>query len=198
MLRTHHPWLTFSSVDFIRDFLRPGSGLRVFEYGSGASTLFWLDHGATVVSVEHDPTWHAQVSRLLPQSGRVDYRLVLPSAGPASDKHDPADPELFQSDDPLYRGMQFRTYVEQIEEFADGTFDIVLIDGRARSSCVAHAASKTRDGGLLVLDNSDRGYYLRDTAASLLDYETHEFAGYCPGVLERTKTDVFVKRQSSG
>jgi hypothetical protein len=38
-----------------------------------------------------------------------------------------------------------------------------LVDGRARPACLVHGMPKVKVGGLLVLDNSDRDYYLELT-----------------------------------
>lgn len=39
------------------------------------------------------------------------------------------------------------------------TFDVVIVDGRARISCVKSAMKKPTASELLVLDNSDRSEY---------------------------------------
>ena len=41
----------------------------------------------------------------------------------------------------------------------EGLFDIVLIDGRDRVRCAKNAISKLKSGGILIWDDSDRGYY---------------------------------------
>lgn len=54
------PWFTYPSVQFIAT--RIGRGLSVFEYGSGASTLWWAARVRTVVScgkLMHDRFWTA-------------------------------------------------------------------------------------------------------------------------------------------
>jgi hypothetical protein len=56
------PWYTFPAVEYLEqlDF----KGRKVFEYGSGNSTLWWLAKGANVASVENDRDWY---ERLRPQ-----------------------------------------------------------------------------------------------------------------------------------
>ena len=56
--------------------------------------------------------------------------------------------------------MTFADYVSRIDQFDEGTFDAVLVDGRARSACLLRAWPKIRKGGVLVLDNSERPRYL--------------------------------------
>src|ERR1019366_2881355 len=51
------PWLTFRTIDFLTNCLRPD--MTVFEFGSGGSTIFIARRVRTVVSIEHDPEWHS-------------------------------------------------------------------------------------------------------------------------------------------
>ncbi len=65
------PWYTYPAIEFIRqiDF----SDQRVFEFGSGNSTLFWAKRAMSVVAVEHDPAWHEKIANGLPEN--VEYLL---------------------------------------------------------------------------------------------------------------------------
>src|SRR4051794_21067460 len=66
------PWITFDAIAFLKKWLP--RGIRVFEYGSGASTMFWVSLDATCVSVEHDPEWYAVLKERLKGYGKVDQR----------------------------------------------------------------------------------------------------------------------------
>lgn len=57
-------------------------------------------------------------------------------------------------------GFEFSEYVTFIDRYADYFFDIVIIDGRVRHSCIAHALKNVKKKGALLLDNPDRAYYL--------------------------------------
>jgi len=152
-LQRRTPWLVYSARDRIRPFLRHGT--RVFEYGSGGSTLWFADLGCEVVSIEHDGPWRQRVlDRLGPdQRGRVSLLLVPPRQA------DLLPPAPFVSTEPSFRGMSFQDYVSAIEKYPAGHFDVVLIDGRARPDCLWPSWERTRPGGLLVLDDSDRERY---------------------------------------
>jgi SAM-dependent methyltransferase len=192
------PWIVFGATDFLADFLswerQCGRSLRVFEYGSGGSTLFWLARGAEVVSIEHDPLWYAHLRQRFEPSSPVDYRLVLPEPA-ESDSHgaDIADPACYRSDDASFRGCTFRNYVSQVDAFPDDHFDVILIDGRARPACIQHSVDKVRPGGLLVLDNADRPYYTARTQPYLAHFTRHVFRGPVPGITLMGQTDIYVK-----
>ena len=93
------PWLTFDAADEL--LKRLPSNAVVFEYGSGASTLFWLKHAARCTSVEHDEQWYAQVRQRVGDSTRLDYRLVLPEL--ASADGDRTDPRAYRSTGATFR-----------------------------------------------------------------------------------------------
>lgn len=173
------PWITFAATRFLRRIVSHGT--RVFEWGSGGSTLFLANLGAETTSIEHDPAWHARVApRLDARLDRPDVRLIEPvpvDRPPAAD-----DPGQFGSSDPRYRGMSFEAYVRAIDGFADGSFDLVLIDGRARPACIRRAIPKIRRGGWLMLDNADRPHYARGIRLLETGFTRRDFAGPIPYV----------------
>ena len=58
------PWITYPALRFLDP--RIERGFKVFEFGSGLSTLWWAERVSEVVSVEHDPEWHRIVAQRLP------------------------------------------------------------------------------------------------------------------------------------
>ena len=49
------PWIADGAVDYLRTHLTGDS--RIFEWGAGASTLWFVSHGATVTSYETEQEW---------------------------------------------------------------------------------------------------------------------------------------------
>jgi hypothetical protein len=194
LLRSALPWLTFDAADFIvRQMPRPA---KVFEYGSGGSTLFWRRLHTSCVSIEHDREWFELLSLRFGAGPVIDYRLVPPevrTAGESQQVHDSANPKLYLSDDADCASFRFEAYARQIDSYPDGHFDVVLIDGRARPSCIMHAAPKVARGGLLVLDDANREYYTSQCGEFLRDFTRHEFAGVRPGREWQGRTDVYVR-----
>ena len=149
------PWITFAARRFLDGIVGPRSA--VFEFGTGGSTLYFARRAASLISVEHDPAW-AETVRAAISAARLDrsWRLLLvaPEAGSGGD---PADPAAHHSSD----GRSFRAYASAIDACADESLDVVSVDGRARPSCVAHARTKIKPGGYLLLDDSERPHYRR-------------------------------------
>ncbi len=71
------PWITYPAIAFLET--RDWQDIRVFEYGSGASTQWWAKRAKSVVSVEHDKAWFDDVRPRVPAT--VDYRHIALDAG---------------------------------------------------------------------------------------------------------------------
>lgn len=158
-LQDEYPWLTFAAVQFLKTILNPK--MRVFEYGVGGSTLFFVRRVHTVISIEHDSTWLSKVSAIITQHGYQNWQGVVLEPTPDQDfcKHTPSNPDTYQSDEPLYRGKTFRNYASYIDQYPNAYFDIILIDGRARPSCFKHALQKIKQTGYIIWDNTERIHY---------------------------------------
>ena len=186
------PWMVFDAIDFINSHLAIGA--RIFEYGSGDSTLFWLSRGAQVVSVEHDPVYFAKLRKIIGAHNLLEYSLVEPQRIQNSKDRNPSNPDDYVSSNEMFAEHLFSDYVSQIDKFPDNSFDMVVIDGRARPSCIKHSIKKVKIGGLLVLDDSDRKYYLEEAAVFLNNYDHAVFRGVKPGLALFAETSVFIRR----
>jgi hypothetical protein len=119
------PWLTFDAIRALEVPLRR-PGCRVYEYGSGHSTLYWAKRGAQVWSVEADREWYGRGLAALKAWPQVVLRHAPDRA----------------------------SYVHSIDQ-VPGDFDIVLVDGEHRLECLDAAVDRVKPGGLLVVDNTD-------------------------------------------
>jgi hypothetical protein len=55
--------------------------------------------------------------------------------------------------------LSFENYCQAIDRYPADAFDLVVVDGRARPSCVFHARSRVRPGGYLMVDDAERPEY---------------------------------------
>lgn len=205
LLRHRIPWITFDAARFLRSTLKDRPGLRVFEYGCGGSTLFWGNFGATCISIEHDQEWIQKLEgwkAKLPDPAAITLRHI--SADPRSEAKtastvpDLADPDAYFTDWEAVSGQTFRAYASAIDAFPDGHFDVVLVDGQARPSCLKHAAPKVRPGGYLILDNAEVPRYLSQAGRYLRDYELRAFMGLAPIDGALSQTNIYLRRDSEG
>ena len=157
------PWITFPSIDFLK--LHLNSDSRVFEYGGGGSTLFFINRVKEVVTIEHDPEWFSRLHQILVNSSANNWsgNLILPETKMAGENLDASDPNDYYTTDSNFLNNIFKLYASFIDRYPDEYFDLVLVDGRARSSCIIHSLKKIKRHGYLIIDNSDRKYYFEKT-----------------------------------
>lgn len=159
------PWFTYSAMYFLNDRLSPD--MRVFEYGSGNSTLWLAERVKEVVSVEHDPDWYRRMTEVFRSSPQINYQ---------------------------HRDLKTGEYALSITELGR-EFDLVIIDGRDRVDSARHSLACLSPKGVILWDNSDResyreGYdYLLERGFRRLDFfgtgpiSSH---GWCTSVFYRS------------
>jgi hypothetical protein len=175
------PMMTFDAIAWLRAYLRPN--MHVFEYGSGGSTVFFARRVEHLVSIEHDTEWYARTKNRIGtvSTDRLSYVLQPP---------EPGSEDGYGSTDERYRGMHFSSYVRTIDDYPDAGFDLVSVDGRARSACLTRAVRKVKPGGFVLLDNSDREEYAN--AMKELDrFQRTNFRGLAPYSTDLGQTSVW-------
>ncbi len=141
------PWWTFDAIDEVDAFLAHRPGARVFEWGSGASTVWLGKRAGEVISVEHDTAWAEQVARRIAAFDHVHLNIAAA-----------ADSGRIASSKFGFEGQYFDVYVAKIDAF-DGVFDLIVIDGRAREACLSRAISRLSPGGMILFDDFKRQRY---------------------------------------
>ncbi|MFT7098216.1 MAG: hypothetical protein ACJAS6_000060 [Rickettsiales bacterium] len=159
------PLYTYPAIEYLSslDF----KGKRVFEFGSGQSTLYWLNQGAEVVSVENNYKWMGKLAEDLKKFPH--HRHIL------------ADNQC--------------EYADSILQFPDGYFDVIIIDGSfSRYLCAKKAITKIKENGLMILDNSD---WFPNSAGFLkekLNFIQVDFYGLRPSKPNAAVTSIFFSR----
>jgi predicted O-methyltransferase YrrM len=164
------PWWTYDAIAAVTSWFadRHGTPARVFEYGSGASTLWLARRASEVHSVEHDRGFGEMMATELDQFDHVTLHIVEPAV---------SERPVVASAKEGHHGLDFADYVAAIDS-VDGDFDVVVVDGRAREACLKAAQSRLAPGGIVVFDNSRRRRYREAIRASgMLE---RRFAGLTP------------------
>ncbi len=173
------PWLTYDAINFLEKICN--SDKRVFEWGSGGSTLFFAARCKDVTSIEHDTFWIQSLRDKLEELNLKNVSLKGIEGVPINNFStlDPENPDDFISKEKKSEGLSFEDYVKSIDQFETEYFDIVVVDGRARNSCIKRALPHVKIGGYLVVDNSDRKYYLAPfpNLCNSTEWEKIEFMG---------------------
>jgi hypothetical protein len=187
------PWISFAAIGFLKKIVRPD--MRVFEYGSGGSTMFWASRVQEVVSVEHDLAWYTNIKKKLDEGSfqHVRYILAEPVPDPNFQEKRYQDPKDYISSDREYAGKNFGQYAKSIDTFPDNYFDIIIVDGRARPSCIQQGMPKLKKGGWLIIDNTERKYYLAPFPVDRKSWKILKFAGPVPYTMDFSETS-FLKK----
>jgi len=140
------PWMNFEVCDWLNSYL--SKEMKLFEWGSGGSTLFYAKLVDQVISIEYDAEYFDFVGQQL--KGKENVELVL---APAQDSGQ------FKSFSPNHVGSYFDDYVKSIDKYPDNSFDVIVVDGRQRNECFKRALKKLKTDGIIVFDNFEREIY---------------------------------------
>jgi hypothetical protein len=167
------PWTSWAAIDRLSKLIQPG--WRVFEWGGGGSTLFFLDRGCEVVTVESHPGWMADIEKAT--AGATDrWRGVLCEA-------EDGNPE------------QVERYLKAVHE--GGPWDLVLVDGFStgrptRMECLREGMGDVKPGGYLALDDAWRPE-LAEAPSALSGWSHETLRGLGPARPGVTRTDLYRK-----
>ena len=163
------PWLAWPCVDYLSEYVTPQH--KVFEWGGGGSTVFFLKKGCALTTIESNEGWRDQLRAGIDSenSTRWDLRFV-----PADSSNAPGQQD----------------YINSVS--SGGPWDVVLVDGWNRPECAARAREWVRPGGILVFDNTDKPKY-SSVPELFAGWTRKEFRGLGPARSWTTKTDVYIK-----
>jgi len=156
------PWFTYPAIDFLDSIVE--STWKVFEWGSGNSTLWWSTRVDEVVAVEDNRPWFERIKEQIPDNVDIHFE---------DDK---------------------KSYAEAIIELGQSMFDVVVIDGSYRNKCAENAVKKIKNTGIIIFDNSDGADHAQGQLFLLKSGFYHiDFWGLTPSYLYKNCTSVYFK-----
>jgi tRNA/tmRNA/rRNA uracil-C5-methylase (TrmA/RlmC/RlmD family) len=162
--------------------------MRVFEWGSGGSTIYMAKRVASIISVEHDREWVTVTKQEAKLHSLTNIEFV----------HHPFEigkqASIFSSGHVEHQGEDYEKYCRSIEDFEDESFDLVVIDGRARMGCLQIAKNKVRIGGYIVVDDTDRARYQKNLT-TMNTFDRIEISGAGPYAGITHKTSIFKRKE---
>lgn len=123
------PWFTYSSIHFINQKLKL-KPMRVFEFGSGNSTIWFSSRVESIISIEDSADFYSKMLKKFKSIDNITYESK----------------ELNKN------------YNQKILEY-ENEFDVIVIDGRERVQCVKNSIKALKRDGVIIFDNSDRIRY---------------------------------------
>jgi len=148
------PWMQSWEINSIKKTLLKLKPKRCLEWGSGNSTIYFtrfLPKESEWISIEHDFKWSRKIRRklffcrLIESYPKIKIFHIAPNKFSWTDKHGDGS------------SQDFKNYINFPRKM--GKFDFILIDGRARKSCLLQATKLLDKNGIVVLHDASRKYY---------------------------------------
>jgi tRNA A58 N-methylase Trm61 len=161
------PWMTYPAIDFLKNNLQANH--EVFEFGLGASTIFFANRVKHVTSLETNSKWLEIVK----------------------EKHALSNVDMVLMADGLINA--------NYENFAKNSgkkFDFIIVDSLKRFECVKNSINALKKGGRLILDDSERENYKKIFEfLKSKNFAKQDFIGIAPGQVRVKNTTVFYKKK---
>jgi len=187
------PYIVFAIVEWVKNKFNCASDLpivnysvlkvfkqiatlkpRVLEFGSGRSSIWWLKHGATLTSVEHNADWYQIVSNKTSNSFGDKFHYIY------KDK-----------------------VIDYASAGGNDKFDLIVNDGHWRKECMEFALENNLNNeGIIYLDDSDKSssFFLKGLeendsrgADSILQKWAYENDYFVFSLINFSPTHLFVK-----
>ncbi len=121
----------------------------IFEWGSGGSSIWFASKRVgRVVTVDHNPMWHARVAEAAKQMDIPIHAILRRAIRRRGCRHSFGHQHSLPD-------MDFNNYARVIS----GRYDLILVDGRARAMCFRKALNHVRQSGFIVLHDAERECY---------------------------------------
>lgn len=166
------PWMTYTFIEYIKKNIQPHH--EIFEYGCGASTLFFAPRVKKIVALESNKMWMRLMKIKLHEAGITNVEIILMEDGFLN-----PDYEHFA-----------KTYSKKFNQ----KFDFIFVDSLKRAECAKHSYVALKDNGMLVVDDSERKSYKKIFSFfAKKEFKKQDFFGIAPGQFYLKNTTAFWK-----
>ncbi len=157
------PWLTYPAISFLSE--RLNKDLKIFEYGSGNSTLYYSKIVNKIIAVEHNRKWYEKIKGMISDNSEVIFSNL---------DHD----------------GNYCRIIKSTKEI----FNLIIIDAEDRVNCIKNCLNNISENGVIILDDSEREEYsegiefLKKNGFKRLD-----FWGISAGFMHQKATTIFYR-----
>lgn len=142
---------------------------QIFEYGCGNSSMFWAERAKQVTSIEDNLKWFDKWKGEFSHP-RLDIR--------------------WRDEGEIYENAIFED---------NQKYDVIIVDGKRRAECATAAVKALAQGGMIILDDSDRintsqEYVKAVNALNQANLLQIDFYGFCPMNNYTKTTSLFLMR----
>jgi predicted O-methyltransferase YrrM len=160
------PWMTYPAIEFLQENLREEH--EVFEFGAGASTIFFSQRVRKVVTLETNKKWYEIISTMLADLDIKNVELILMSDG--------------------LKNSAYENFAKNRAE----KFDFIIIDSLKRFECATISTTALKPGGIMLLDDSERKNYAKIFKFfAEKNFKQTDFLGVSPAQLRIKNTTIF-------
>lgn len=148
------PWMMPKELDILTEVLYKLQPKFCFEWGSGNSTLYFPTLITSIekwYSLEHNEDWYKVISQKIADP-RISLSFVKAEKDPGRGRYNVNIEGTYE---------EFKSYVDFPEKLQI-KFDFMLIDGRARMSCLRKAYELISDTGVVIVHDANRENYYKD------------------------------------
>ncbi len=162
------PWMTYPAIEFLKNNLNKNH--EIFEFGCGASTLFFSGIVKKVVGLETNKIWLGITQKLLAEKSRNNVVITL-----------------------MIDGLGNENY-QNFAKNCGQKFDFIIIDSLKRFECSKNVIDALKPNGILILDDSERKNYKKIFEFfAENNFQKQDFFGIAPGQLRIKNTTIFFK-----
>ncbi len=149
------PWMRYREIELIKNLILNLKPKATLEWGAGSGTDFFTDYiskDSKWISIEHNKEWANSVAERIK---KTNVSIVF--KGPNNEP----EPGIYYGvvdyrvNDGTYE--DFKDYLEYPSSYAP--FDLILIDGRARTQCLSKSKNLLSKNGIVVLHDANRVQY---------------------------------------
>lgn len=163
------PWMSYPAIEFLKNNLTKNH--EIFEFGCGASTLFFAKRVKKITGLETNQQWLTITQGLLSdqEKEKIEFHLM---------------PD----------GLQNNAY-ENFAKNCGKKFDFIIIDSLKRFESAKNSITALKPNGTIILDDSERLNYKKifDFFAQN-NFQKQDFFGIAPAQLRIKNTTFFTKK----
>ena len=160
------PWMSYSAIEFLKKYVNKRQ--KIFEFGSGSSTLFFAKNCQEVTSLETNKFWQNIIKKRLEDKNLDNSKIYLMEDG--------------------LDNQNYEIFLHKLKK----KFDIIIIDSIKRYKCSINILDFLNKDGIIILDDSERKNYQK-----IFDFyqknnlKKTDFYGISPGRFNIKNTSIF-------
>ncbi len=160
------PWMSYEAIKFLQKNLQKND--EIFEFGCGASTIFFAKRVKKVVALETNIIWFKIIQEKLKEAEINNVELLLMEDG--------------------LTNINYENFAKNYGK----KFDLIIVDSLKRFDCAKNSINALKPCGKVILDDSERKNYQKIfNFFAENNFTKQDFFGIAPGQLKIKNTSIF-------